>query len=89
MLIASCLASADGQPHPALQTGRSYRWNGDRLQVADAVRIAQPITGLAYRYPGAIEWFEVDAPTSWRVKDNQVRLGPLGAGVMASIRYEI
>ena len=87
--IASCLASADGQPHPALQTERVYRWNGDRLQVADAVNIAQPITGLAYRYPEAIEWFEVDAPTGWRVKDNQVRFGPLGAGVTASIRYEI
>lgn len=87
--IASCLARADGEPHPALHTERAYRWNGDRLLVADAVSIAQPITGLAYRYPAAIEWFEVDAPTSWRVKDNQVRLGPLGAGVTASIRYEI
>ncbi len=89
VLIASCLASPDGQPHPALQTERSYRWNGDRLLVADAVRIAQPITGLAYRYPGAIEWFEVDAPTGWRVEDNQVQFGLLGAGVTASIRYEI
>ena len=89
VLIASCLARADGQPHPALRTDRRYRWNGDRLLVADGVSIAQPITGLAYRYPAAIEWFEVDAPTSWRVEDNQVRFGPLGAGVTASIRYEI
>lgn len=89
VLVASCLARADGQPHTALRTERRYRWNGDRLLVADAVSIAQPITGLAYRYPAAIEWFEVDAPTSWRVEDNQVRFGPLGAGVAASIRYEI
>ena len=89
VLIASWLARADGQPHPALRTERVYRWNGDRLRVADAVSIAQPITDLAYRYPEAIEWFEVEAPTSWRVDDNQVRFGPLGAGVTASIHYEI
>ena len=89
VLVASCLARADGEPHPALRTERRYRWNGDRLLVADAVSVAQPITGLAYRYPRAIEWFEVEAPTSWRAHDNQVRFGPLGAGVAASIRYEI
>ena len=89
VLIDSRLARADGQPHPALRTERRYRWNGDRLLVADAVSIGQPITGLAYRYPTAIEWFEVEAPTGWRVKDHQVRFGPLGAGVTASIRYEI
>lgn len=89
ILIASCLARADGQPHPALRTERRYRWNGDRLLVSDAVSVAHPITGLAYRYPKAIKWFEVEAPTSWRVEDNQVRFGPLGAGVAASIRYEI
>ncbi len=87
--VASYLARADGQPHPALLTERGYRWNGDRLLVADAVSVAKPITGLAYRYPRAIEWFEVEAPTSWRVHDHQVRFGPLGAGVTASIRYEI
>jgi len=53
------------------------------------VSVAHPITGLAYRYPKAVEWFEVEAPTSWRVEDNQVRFGPLGAEVTASIRYEI
>ena len=53
------------------------------------MNIAQPITGLVYRYPKAIEWFEIDAPTSWQVADNQVYFGPLGAGVTASIRYEI
>lgn len=89
VVVASRLARADGNPHPALHTDRRYRWNGDRLLVSDAVNIAQPITGLAYRYPKAIEWFEIDAPTSWRVADHQVYFGPLGAGVTASIRYEI
>lgn len=89
VMIASWLARPDGEPHPGLPTKRRYRWNGDRLLVVDRVNVAQPITGLAYRYPRAIEWFEVDAPTSWSVADNQVRFGPLGAGVAASIRYEI
>ena len=87
--IASWLARRDGQPHPALRTERRYQWRNDRLLVADGVNVAQPITGLAYRYPRGIEWFEVDAPTSWRVRDNHVPFGPLGTGVTASIHYEI
>ena len=87
--IASWLARRDGQPHPALRTERQYQWRDDRLLVADGVNVAQPITGLAYRYPRGVESFEVDAPTSWRVRDNQVHFGPLGAGVSATIHYEI
>ena len=89
VVIASWLARPDGEPHPALPTERRYRWHGNRLLVVDRVNVAQPITGLAYRYPRASEWFEVDAPTSWSVADHQVHFGPLGAGVTASIRYEI
>ena len=89
VVIASGLARPDGQAHPALRTERSYRWRDDRLLVADGVNVTQPTTGLAYRYPRGVEWFEVDAPTSWRLRDNQVHFGPLGAGVTASIHYEI
>jgi hypothetical protein len=87
--INSWLAQRDGTVQPVLRTERRYRLGGNRLWVDDNVKVEGPVGGLAYRYPRAIEAFDVDAPTSWHVTDHQVRFGPLRAGAAVSIQFEI